>query len=118
MHMDTQIHDIAQGGVKAAPMVVLASKRYLVLAGVILFGAVAHAIEDTKKNGWMGAGWFAANIFLAAFVGMVFAQVASIMSPEFTFAAGGVGGYMGPAAFKYVRASVLSRLGVTNTQQK
>ena len=95
-----------------ASVIFIAGKKYFILAGVILFGSISHAIEDTKKNGWMGLGWFFANVFVAAFVGMLFAQLASMIDVDWVYAAGGVGGYMGPAAFKYIRTTVLSRLGI------
>lgn len=95
-----------------AQLIGLATKKYFVLAGVILFGALAHAIEDAKKNGWQGFGWFVANTFVAAFVGMLFAHIASLISPDWMFAAGGMGGYMGPVAFKYIRTATLARLGL------
>jgi hypothetical protein len=100
------------------PAVSLASKKYVILAGVILAGAISHAIEDTRKHGWKGVGWFIANIFVAGFVGVIFAQVASMISADWVFAAGGVGGYMGPAAFKYVRSATLARLGVQDEDTK
>lgn len=103
---------------ESAPLVTVASKKYFILAGVILFGAIAHAIEDTKKHGWKGFGWFVANVFVAGFVGMMFAHLASLVSVEWMYAAGGVGGYMGPAAFKYVRSATLSRLGVAEEESK
>ena len=99
-----------------SPLVAIAAKKYFLLAGVILFGAVAHAIEDARKSGWKGLGWFCANTFVAAFVGMLFAQIASMISTEWMYAAGGMGGYMGPMAFKYVRNATLSRLGLTEAQ--
>lgn len=101
-----------------APLAAAASKKYFILAGVIMFGAIAHAIEDTKKHGWKGFGWFIANTFVAGFVGMMFAHVASMISVDWMYAAGGVGGYMGPAAFKYVRSATLSRLGVPDDSKK
>lgn len=100
-----------------APLLGLATKKYFVLAGVILFGALAHAIEDTKKNGWQGFGWFIANTFVAAFVGMLFSHIASLISPDWMFAAGGMGGYMGPVAFKYIRNATLSRLGLSESKE-
>lgn len=103
---------------EVTPAVSLASKKYLILASVILAGAISHAIEDARKTGWKGIGWFIANTFVAGFVGMIFAQVASMISADWMYAAGGVGGYMGPAAFKYVRSATLSRLGVPETNEK
>lgn len=103
---------------EVTPLAATASKQYFILAGVILFGAIAHAIEDTKKHGWKGLGWFVANVFVAGFVGMMFAHLASLISTEWMYAAGGVGGYMGPAAFKYVRSATLSRLGVSEDDSK
>lgn len=100
-----------------APLLGLATKKYFVLAGVILFGALAHAIEDTKKNGWQGFGWFIANTFVAAFVGMLFSHIASLISSDWMFAAGGMGGYMGPVAFKYIRNATLSRLGLSESKE-
>lgn len=101
-----------------APLIGLATKKYFVLAGVILFGALAHAIEDTKKNGWQGFGWFIANTFVAAFVGMLFSHVASLVSVDWMYAAGGIGGYMGPAAFKYIRSAAFARLGLNEQAEK
>ena len=103
---------------EAAPLVGLALKKYIILASVILAGAISHAIEDARKTGWKGFGWFIANTFVAGFVGMIFAQVASMISADWMYAAGGVGGYMGPAAFKYVRSATLRRLGVPETNEK
>lgn len=85
-------------------MVSLASKKYFILAGVILFGAISHAIEDARKYGWKGLGWFVANTFVAGFVGMLFAHIASMISADWMYAAGGVGGYMGPMRIQ-VRAN-------------
>lgn len=101
---------------KSIPIIGLAAKKYFILAGVIMFGAVSHAIEDTKKNGWQGFGWFIANTFVAAFVGMLFSHIASLISPDWMFAAGGMGGYMGPVAFKYIRTATLSRLGLSENK--
>jgi hypothetical protein len=103
---------------EVTPAVSLASKKYVILASVILAGAISHAIEDTRKTGWKGLGWFVANTFVAGFVGMIFAQVASMISADWMYAAGGVGGYMGPAAFKYVRSATLTRLGVPENNEK
>lgn len=95
-----------------------AATKYVALAGIILFGAISHAIQDARKYGWKGFGWFVANTFVAAFVGMVFANIASFLHPEWMYAAGGVGGYMGPVAFKYVRMATLTKLGVSNKEDK
>ena len=96
----------------------LVTKKYIALAGVILFGALSHAIQDARRYGWKGLGWFVANTFVAAFVGMLFANIASFMSPEWMYAAGGIGGYMGPVAFKYVRNAALTRLGLVTEKDK
>lgn len=96
-----------------APMLKIATEKYALLATIIFLGAVSHAIEDARKSGWKGLGWFCANIFVAGFVGVSFSEVVSHISSEWVYAAGGVGGYMGPAAFKYVQEITISRLGVT-----
>lgn len=100
------------------PLTALASKKYFILAGVILFGAISHAIEDTRKSGWKGMGWFVANTFVAGFVGMLFSHVASLISVDWMYAAGGIGGYMGPAAFKYIRSAAFARLGLNEQAEK
>lgn len=96
----------------------LATKKYFILAGVILFGAISHAIEDARKDGWQGIGWFVANVFVAAFVGMLFAHIATILQPDFVLAAGGIGGYMGPASFKYIRQATLAKFGLGDVEAK
>lgn len=103
---------------KSIPIIGLAAKKYFILAGVIMFGAVSHAIEDARKIGWQGLGWFIANTFVASFVGMLFAHIASLISADWMYAAGGMGGYMGPVAFKYIRTATLSRLGISEEQVK
>ena len=103
--------------VEITPIAGVAAKKYLLMAAVIMFGAVSHAIEDARKNGWKGMGWFCANIFVAGFVGMMFSQIASLISVDWMFVSGGVGGYMGPVAFKYNRSATLSRLGINENNQ-
>lgn len=100
-----------------SPMVTMLTKKYVLLATVIFIGAVSHAIEDARRSGWKGLGWFGANIFVAGFVGIIFSNVASLISPDWMFIAGGVGGYMGPVAFKYVQEATLVRLGM-KTEKK
>ncbi len=103
---------------KVSPIALLATKKYFLLAAIIMGGAISHAIEDTRKSGWKGLGWFAANTFVAAFVGMLFSHIASVISPDLIYAAGGVGGFMGPIAFKYVRNAALLRLGLETKKEK
>ncbi len=100
-----------------SPMATLFAKKYVLLAIVILIGAISHAIEDARRSGWKGFAWFGANVFVAGFVGIIFSNVASLVSPDWMFIAGGVGGYMGPVAFKYVQEATLVRLGMKHDKK-
>jgi hypothetical protein len=90
----------------------LAAKKYGIIVGAILWGATSYAITDIKKNGWKGFWWLVGDICVAGFVGALFAHLATLMIPAYVTVAGGLGGYMGPAAFKYIRKAALNKMGL------
>lgn len=92
----------------------VAVKKYGIIVATIIWGATAYAITDIKKNGWKGFWWLAGDIVVAGFVGALFAHLASLMVPEYITVAGGLGGYMGPAAFKYIRRATLNKIGLSD----
>jgi hypothetical protein len=92
----------------------LAVKKYGLIVGAILWGATAFAITDIKKNGWKGFWWLIADVFVAGFIGALFAHLASLTFADYITVAGGLGGYMGPAAFKYIRRAALNKIGLAD----
>lgn len=78
------------------------------LASVI--GAIAHAFERIRANGWVGWFSFTADIFVCVFFGNVFYQITSISMPEYAIIATSLGAFWGPKSFDYLKTWLLKSL--------
>lgn len=86
-------------------------KKYLIATIATMFGALAHALETVKKNGWKGWLSFFSDMIVCSFVGFTFFHLAELIYPDkqqalvlFT----SLGSYWGTKGFVLIREWVVN----------
>lgn len=75
----------------------------LAVIGSTLFGAVAHALEEVRKNGWKGWFMFGSDIFVCSFVGWLFFHAIALISTDVAIVGSSIGSYWGTKGFVKIR---------------
>jgi hypothetical protein len=82
--------------------IALLFKGYILPAIAIFMGALAHSLQEVKKNGWKGGLMFSADLIIASVAGYIFYQSVVLFNPNYMMVAASLGGYLGPASVKFV----------------
>lgn len=85
-------------------------KTHIVAFLASLIGAMAHAFERVRANGWVGWLSFTTDIFVCIFFGHVFYQIALISMPEYAIIATSLGAFWGPKSFEYLKTWLIKSL--------
>lgn len=69
---------------------------------IALMGGIAKQLHHYLNGSSLSWKRFFANCFVSGFSGYMVAQIFSVLKPEFSFIAGGIGGYMGVQAVDFI----------------
>lgn len=84
-----------------------AVKSYFVATLLGILGAVAHAIQAVKRQGWKGWFSFFGDVAVCIFFGQVFYQVGILWSPEKAIILTSLGSFWGAKSFDYIKGYVI-----------
>lgn len=78
-------------------------KQFFIVLFAALAGALSHALNEVRTNGWKGWLNFASDAFICVFFGFVFHQLGTIIAPEKAIIFTALGSFWGTESFKYLR---------------
>lgn len=90
--------------------VFLVVKSYFVATLLGILGAIAHAIQAVKKQGWKGWLSFIGDVAVCIFFGQVFYHIGILWSPEYAIVLTSLGSFWGAKSFDFIKEYILKSL--------
>lgn len=84
-------------------LAILGMKQFFIVFFAAVAGALSHALNEVRTNGWKGWLNFASDTFICVFFGFVFHQLGIVIAPEKAIIFTALGSFWGTESFKYLR---------------
>lgn len=88
----------------------LLAKSYALATVLGFLGAIAHAIQAVKKQGWKGWLSFSGDVIVCVFFGQVFYQIGILWSPEKAVILTSLGSFWGAKSFDYFKEWIINSI--------
>ena len=90
--------------------ILISLKGELVATLAVVFGGIAHALDQVRRYSWKGWVVFLSDIFVSIFIGYFFFQVAVLFNPSYGLLAAMFGTFTGTHGFNAIKEAVFSAL--------
>lgn len=90
--------------------IIMATKGYITATLMGIFGGIAHAIQEVKKQGWKGWISFASDVIVCVFFGQIFYQIGLLFYPKEAIILTSLGSFWGAKSFDYLRVWILNSI--------